>query len=57
MLADVQEMPEALREFVAARNHVRRMFDDYRARFVTAWTPAPMPAGWNEPPARRVVGR
>ena len=26
MLANVQEMPEAVREFVRARNQVRRMF-------------------------------
>lgn len=57
MIAGVQEMPEALREFVRARRQVRSMFDTYAARFVATWAPAPMPADWNEPPVRRVVGR
>jgi hypothetical protein len=57
MVALVQEMPEVLRPYVQARAQVRRMFDEYSTRFVATWQPAPMPAGWNEPPARREVGR
>ena len=57
MIAQVQEMPEAMREFVRARRQVRAMFDAYAARFVATWAPAPMPKGWNEPPVRRQVGR
>lgn len=56
MTALVQELPTELRPYVQARTQIRRMFTDYAARFVDRWQPAPMPEGWNEPPARREVG-
>ena len=56
MTALVQELPTELRPYVQARALVRDMFERYEARYVATWEPAPMPAGWSEPPARRVVG-